>query len=172
MIFTSQRRLILAFSSKFSDIYNDSFPLKKVINNKSIFKKPWLSKGFLKSVRQKDRLYKRYLNSPSVNNNLKYKRFKNKLNHSIRIAKRLYYEQQMDRNKSNCKKTWNILNEIINKRNQTRRLPSTFVTDNQECSDPLIANQLCKYFSNLGRTKCPYFSKFISFWELCKHHVF
>ena len=125
--------------------------VREVKNNKSIFKKPWLSKGLLKAVRQKNRLYKRYLNSPSVNNNLKYKRFKNKLNHSIRIAKRLYYEQQLDRNKSNCKKTWNILNEIINKRNQTRRLPSTFVTDNQECSDPLlIADQFCKYFSNFG----------------------
>ena len=43
------------------------------------------------------------------------------------------------------------MNEIINKRNQTRRLPSTFVTDNQECSDPLlIADQFCKYFPNLG----------------------
>jgi hypothetical protein len=88
------KKAYCSFFSKFNDIYNDCFPLKKVKNNKSIFKKPWLSKGLLKSVRQKNRLYKRYLNSPSVNNNLKYKRFKIKLNHSIRIAKRLYYEQQ------------------------------------------------------------------------------
>ena len=45
-----------SFFSKFNDIYNDCFPLKKVKNN--IFKKPWLSKGLLKSVRQKNRLYK------------------------------------------------------------------------------------------------------------------
>ena len=76
------------FLSKFNDIYNDCFPLKKIKKKRSTIKKPWLSKCYLKSIRQKNRLYKCYLNSPSIDNN-KYKIFKNKLNHSIRIAKRL-----------------------------------------------------------------------------------
>ena len=69
----------------------------------------------------------------------------------MRLAKRLYYEQQLERNKSNCKKTWNILNEIINKRKQTSKLPSTFIINNVDCSDPIsIANNFSKYFSTLG----------------------
>jgi hypothetical protein len=72
--------------------------------------------------------------------------------HSLRIAKRLYYEEQIDRNKSNCKNTWNILNEIINKsKRENKKIPSTFVIDHQECSDPYaIANQFSDYFSNIG----------------------
>jgi hypothetical protein len=81
----------------------------------------------------------------------KYKRYRNRLNHSLQLAKRLYCEQQLERNKSNCKKTWNILNEIINKRKQTSKLPSTFIINNADCSDPIsIANIFSKYFSTLG----------------------
>ena len=43
------------------------------------------------------------------------------------------------------------MNEIINKSNQRRKLPSTFLIENQECSDPVsITNHFCKYFSKLG----------------------
>ena len=105
----------------------------------------------LNSIKKKNRLYKRYLSSPNIAMETKYKRYRNKLNHSLRLAKRLYYEQQLERNKSNCKKTWNILNEIINKRKQTSKLPSTFIINNVDCSDPIsIANNFSKYFSTLG----------------------
>ena len=91
------------------------------------------------------------MSSPNIAMETKYKRYRNKLNHSLRLAKRLYYEQQLERNKSNCKKTWNILNEIINKRKQTSKLPSTFIINNVDCSDPIsIANNFSKYFSTLG----------------------
>jgi hypothetical protein len=141
-----------SFLNKFNDTYNSCFPLKKIKNKRPTVKKPWLSKGLLKSIKQKNRLYKRYLNSPSSDNLVKYKIFKNKLTHSLRIAMRLYYEEQINRNKSNCKNTWNILNEIINKsKRENKKLPSTFVINQQECSDPYaIANQFSDYFSNIG----------------------
>ena len=68
---------------------------------KCTIKKPWLSKGLLKSIGKQNRLDKRYLNCPSINitfNN--YKKYKNKLKHSLRIAKHLYYEQQLQQNRS------------------------------------------------------------------------
>ena len=42
-----------------------------------------------------------------------YKHYKNKLNHSLRIAKRLYYEKKLDATKSNIRGTWRIRNEIV-----------------------------------------------------------
>ena len=69
----------------------------------------------------------------------------------MRIAKRLYYEQQLQQNGSNCKMTWSIPNEIINKRKQGKKVPSSFLVNGVEYSDPnFIANQFCKYFSRLG----------------------
>ena len=105
-------------------VYNKCFPLKKVKAIKLNLQKPWLSKGLVKSVRKKNALYKRYLNDPIPENEHIYKKYKNKLNHSLKIAKRLYYVEQIERAKSNLKGTWKILNEIFNRRKSKQRLPS------------------------------------------------
>ena len=76
---------------------------------------------------------------------------KNKLNHSLRIAKRLYYEKKRENAKSHMKSTWRVLNEIMNRKTQKNRLPSTFKIDNREISNPKeIANRFCEYFTNIG----------------------
>ena len=79
-----------SFLNKYRDIYNSCFPLKRVRKRKCTLSKPWLSKGLLKSIRRKNRLYKRYLNTPNDVNQASYKKYKNKLNHSLRIAKRIF----------------------------------------------------------------------------------
>ena len=58
--------------------------------------KPWLSKGLLKSIRTKNKLYKQYLTNRSPHYEIRYKNYNNKLNHSLRIAKRTYYEKKVD----------------------------------------------------------------------------
>jgi hypothetical protein len=43
------------------------------------------------------------------------------------------------------------LNEVINKKKRTCKLPSTFVSNDKEISNPTeIANHFCNYFSNIG----------------------
>lgn len=140
-----------SFLNKYREIYNNCFPLKRKKNKKCTLTKPWISKGLLKSIRRKDKLYKRYLNTPDYVNEASYKNYKNKLNHSLRIAKRLYYDKQLDNFKTNTKNTWRILNEVINKKKRVGRLPSTFIFDNQEISNSNeIANHFCDYFTNIG----------------------
>ena len=65
--------------------------------------KPWLSKRLLKSIRTKNKLYKQYLTNQSLHYEIRHKNNKNKLNHSLRIAKRAYYENKIDASKSNWK---------------------------------------------------------------------
>ena len=140
------------FLSKYTEIYNLSFPLRKVKANKSSISKPWLSKGLLKSVKLKNRLYKKYLSNPTIENEMTYKRYKNKLNHSVRIAKSLHYAKKLERVKSDTKATWRVLNEVINKKKSKTKFPSSFkVDDNTEISEPVeIANRFCDYFTNIG----------------------
>jgi hypothetical protein len=54
--------------------------------------------------------------------------------------------------KSNTKATWQVLNEVINKKISKHKLPSSFKLDEiTEISDPVeIANRFCNYFSNIG----------------------
>ena len=96
-------------------------------------------------------LYKCLLSNPNSSNENAYKSYKNKLTHSLRVAKRLYYEKQIEKLKSNVKATWKVLNEILNRNKGKRGLPSVFRADSHEISDPKeIANLFCKYFTNIG----------------------
>jgi hypothetical protein len=102
------------FHKKFKDIYNLSFPFKKVKTKKFSLRKPWVSNGLLKSINRKNNLYKKYLNNPCTENESKYKRYKNKLTNLLRNAKKIYYEEKIENAKTNMKDTWKILNEIVN----------------------------------------------------------
>ena len=111
------------FLDKFTNIYNSCFPLKKITTSNNKPRKPWLLKGLLKSIKRKSKLYHRYVNNPSVSNENTYKRFKNKLNHLLRMAKRECYENQIKYAESNIKHTWKILNELINRKKNQRSYP-------------------------------------------------
>ena len=81
----------------------------------------------LKSIKTKNKLYKKYLQVPTVDNCSLYKRYKNKLNHTLRLAKRRYYEKNLEDAKSNkfhCKFTLQSQIHSYNTRNSCKfRLP-------------------------------------------------
>ena len=98
----------------------------------------------MKSIKRKNKLYTQFLKSRNPVIESKYKTYKNKLTHSIRIAKRIYFDRRLTDNKSNMKETWKILNSIINKKTAKARLNTTFNLDGRETSDPLeIADKFC-----------------------------
>ena len=65
-----------------------------------------------------------------------YKQYRNKLNHSLRIAKRLYFENKIEQHNKDIKNTWKVPNEVLNRNNRRRQLPSAFNHDSIEISDP------------------------------------
>ena len=77
-------------------LFNKNFPKKK-IKIRYYNKKPWLSAGLKLSIKHKNKLY--------------YKNLKCKIAH---------YANLLEANKSNMKKTWGILKDIINKNKLTR----------------------------------------------------
>ena len=113
--------------------------------------KPWRTKGLLKSVRKKTLLYKRFLANPTSYREKLYKSYKNKLTHSLRVAKRLYYKKKLNEYKSNATSTWKLLNDLINKKKIKCKLPSIFTSNEEEIFNPThIANCFCEYFTNIG----------------------
>ena len=138
------------FIEKYVAIYHRFFPLKRKKAKRFNFRKPWFTKGLAKSVK-KNILYKCFLNNPNSSNGNAYKSYKNKLTHSLRVAKRLYSEKQIERLKSNVKAKRKVLNEILNRNKGKRALPSVFRVDSHEIADSKkIANLFCKYFTNIG----------------------
>ena len=80
------------FIETFDTLYNECVPLKKCTNNRRKEPmSPWITKGLLKSINKKNKLYKPYLHSPSNKGLQKFKTYTNKLNMLIRKAKRKYF---------------------------------------------------------------------------------
>ena len=139
------------FLELYTEIYNDCFPLKKVTRKQRRLRKPWLTKALLKSIKKKKYLYKKYLRVPSMDNDLRYKSYKNKLNHILRLSKGLYFEKKLEDVKSNTHATWKILNEILNRKKSNTHVNTVFRSEDLEISDPVeVANRFCIYFSSIG----------------------
>ena len=99
-----------AFSKKFKLVYNECIPTK-VVSFKYDSKKPWLTNGLIKSIGRKNKLYYNYRHSK---HNIeakfeKYKTYRNKLHHLIRIAEKAYYASLIENNKQNLAKIWKII---------------------------------------------------------------
>ena len=86
-----------------------------------------------------------------MDDDLRYKSYKNKLIHTLRSAKRLYFEKKLKDVKSNSHATWKILNEILNRKKVKTHVNTVFRSEDLEISDPLeVANRFCNYFSSIG----------------------
>ena len=72
----------------------------------SSLNKAWLSNALIKCIKEKIGFIGEYLQNPTMDRQSIYKSNKNKLNHSLRIAKRLYYEKKLNNVQSNTRATW------------------------------------------------------------------
>jgi hypothetical protein len=81
----------------------------------------------------------------------KYKKYKNKLISIIRISRKEYYKNKLDRNKDNIKGIWNILNSIIRDGVKQNSLPKYFKEDDIENYNmEEVADRFNNFFVNVG----------------------
>ena len=139
------------FLNKFNDLYDQSFPIKKRKIRKTRARKPWISKGLIKSITVKNKLYKKFLKERNSPTEQKFKSYRNKLNHLLKIAKKRYFAMKLESAKSDLKHTWRILNDLIRKPKSKTIYPELFHFNDTETADPqIIANTFNKYFANIG----------------------
>jgi len=116
--------------------------------------KPWISKGILKSIKTKNKLFSKIQNLDKTDSNKwnKYKKYRNKLNHIIEYAKMTCFKNQIAQKVNNSRKLWSIINEILNKGKKQTNIINN-VQNELGSSDTTafdIANTLSKYFSSIG----------------------
>ena len=79
-------------------------PEKNLSNKETIIhKKPWITKGLIKSSKIKNKLYKKILNNGNEELKARYKYYRNHLSNLKNILKRRYYEQKFDTAKGDIK---------------------------------------------------------------------
>ena len=78
--------------------------------------------------------------------------YKNKLTSILKEAEKVYYQTEIISNKSNLRKVWAIVKQVINK-TKTSRISDKFIHNKTLLSDPVnIANCFNNYFINIGPT--------------------
>ena len=81
------------FYSRLSNIIDRHIPIKKLSAKKiKQLSKPWITSGIRRSIRIKNKLYKRFIKTQSAYYHTKFKLYKNKLNHLIKISKVIIIE--------------------------------------------------------------------------------
>ena len=76
-----------------------------------------------------------YLRKPSHEREYIYKSIRNKLTCLVGVARKNYYDNKMDKARSNLKQTWKILNEVINGRVAKSLCPGSFTKNGMEISN-------------------------------------
>ena len=98
----------------YNNLCNKAFPIKTYTSRiRKSHQKPWLTKGVQRSLKNKNKLYKKLIKRAIPDNKPKYKQYRNKLHHLIGILKN--YQEKFEQTQGNVKKTWNLINEIMNK---------------------------------------------------------
>ena len=105
------------FLQIFLELYNLCFPLIEV-SIKSKCKKPWVTRGLLKTINHKHKLYGSYVKRPTAENKKKYIDYKNVLVNTLRIAKQNYYNDLFHSVKGDIRKTWSHINELLGRSNR------------------------------------------------------
>ena len=67
---------------------------------------PWISPGILRSINVKNKLHKKYVQRPTVEKENIFKQYRNRLNTTIKLAKKMYYREKLEENKNNPKRLW------------------------------------------------------------------
>ena len=82
---------------------------------------------------------------------MKYKIYKNKLTNILRYCEREYYNKSLELHKKDIKRTWKILNEVINKRCKSNSFSTNFIEDGIEITNKQeIAEGFNNFFVNIG----------------------
>ena len=137
------------FMKDFIDIYNEAFPLKEFKKGYKT-KKSWLSEGMKRSIKRKNKLFKRFKRSGKPEHEEEYKSYRNKLNKILSSAQRAYYAKILDENKSNLRKSWQILKDIINRKKQSKTCTRFLVGNSITTDKSKIAQGFNNFYINVG----------------------
>ncbi len=115
----------------------------------------WITNGLLKSIEYRDRLYKQKQRTPR--NTIAYTNIKTNLatynrilNQSKRALKKSYYAERFQEHESDIKRTWQLINEVLGKK-QNRQISDKFNVAEKCITDPqVIANEFNRFFVSVG----------------------
>ena len=141
------------FISSFKQITDMQAPLR--LNSRKEQKlalKPWITKGILKSIKTKNRLFNQRYKRNNSDLIIQFKHYSNKLTTVKRIAKQDYFMPFWLELRNNVSQQWKIINKILEKNQKKTHVVDKLVTDNGTVltDSKAICNELNNFFVSIG----------------------
>ena len=142
-----------SFENTFSSVLNKHAPLRQQTRSEcKRNNKPWITRGILKSIKAKHKLYRTVIKNPIKSNWEKFKNYRNKLNRTIVMSKRSHFQQKIQQNQGNTKKLWKTLNEIVNRKPYRQKSDLQIVNNSGQLikDSKQVSNLMNTYFASVG----------------------
>lgn len=133
---------------------NEKHTSTKRIKSKEYIITPWVTPTLLKCIRKRDQFYKEYAkNKIDKQLKIKYTRYRNVCNISLKIAREQYYQGKLKLFRKNTKKTWEIIKDITNTKKQRHdNIHNNFSTcdGSTQLAGNTLSEKFNTYFANVG----------------------
>ena len=144
------------FLKKINCLLDEMAPVRRLTKKElNLRQNPWITRGLLKSMRSRDKLYKEFVKekdkTKKINLHTAYKIIRNQIITLIRRSRNSYYASYFEDNKTNAKKTWEGIRNVINVSKKNRTMPAKLVSNNAEIVDnKKMAGAYNEFFVNIG----------------------
>ena len=118
-----------------------------------LYNKPWITRGILVSVKNKQRLYQSHFLNGTPDTIDYFKQYTNKLKRVKQMSMAIHYKNKFDEIKHNPKEIWKTVNSVLHpKRNNDSTTHISLNLNDVLTDDPkTVANNLNNYFSEIGQ---------------------
>ena len=140
------------FEKKVDECFEKSFPSKdKTFNKKNMPREPWMTHAILISRKTKNKLAAKKVKNPTEKNLNAYKEFNKMYRSVIRKAKANYYDEKFKEYSKNIKQTWAVLNELLNVKKSSQKIPDIFIDNGKIYSGyEEVTEGFNDFFSSIG----------------------
>ena len=144
------------FLDKINVILDIMAPIRKLSKRENKLKlNPWITKGLLKSMSDRDKLYKQFIKETDANKKqdlfITFKKKRNLIITLLRRSKSNYFAAFFEEHKNNAKRTWEGIRDIVNLSKKNKTCPNTLIFNNKTfLKKDDMAEAFNSFFVNIG----------------------
>ena len=99
----------------------------------------------------KNKLFKKYISAKSVYYHSKFKTYRNKIHHLLKVSKNNYYNNYFHVSKSDSKRVWKGIRQLVNLKSRSGSTPTKLPVEDVELNDSKsMADAFNNFFANIG----------------------
>ena len=138
------------WTSTFSLILEKHAPIR----NRRVSEKfcPWLTNDFKEMCKARDRLKRQAIRSKSESLMQSYRQLRNQVNKLNGELKREYFTHKIASCEGDLKKTWQTINNVLNKKSKTTNIASLKIDGKHISTNAGIAESMNNFFCTIGET--------------------